>query len=159
MYHPAVLSAGLDLWLAAPPAEPGGAPGTSGAVGAGKAPPLRVLIVEDEVMIAMTLEALVEDFGHEVCGVASTGEDGVRQALAAQPDVILMDINLGAGIDGIEAARQARASLDARMVFVTAYSDAGTLTRVRQAIPDAAVVNKPFDSDGLRAAIERTTGH
>ena len=159
MYHPALLSSAMDLWCSGPPSQPDGAPGAAGSLDGDKTPPLRVLIVEDEVMIAMTLEAMVEDFGHEVCGVASTGEEGVRQALATKPDVILMDINLGAGIDGIEAARQARQTLNARLVFVTAYSDSGTLARVRKAIPDAAVVNKPFDSDGLRSAIQRTAGH
>ncbi len=110
-------------------------------------------------MIAMTLESMIEDFGYEVCAIANTGEDAVGQALIAKPDVILMDINLGRGIDGIEAARLTRQSFGARIVFVTAYCDASTLARVRSAAPDAAVLNKPFDSTGLLEAIQRTASH
>ncbi len=110
-------------------------------------------------MIAMILESMIEDFGYEVCAVASNGEDAVGQALIAKPDVILMDINLGRGIDGVEAARLTRQSLGARIVFVTAYCDAPTLARVRSAAPGAAVLNKPFDSAGLLEAIQRTGQH
>ena len=127
--------------------------------GLDKARPLRVLIVEDEIMIAMGLESMVEDFGYEVCGFAATGEDAVAEAVRSEPDVILMDINLGRGIDGIEAARRTREILGARLIFVTAYVDPATLARISSSVPNSMVVNKPVESATLLSAIQRTAGH
>lgn len=156
MYHPTILYRALEQWCSGPPGPPQSAPVAPGPIDPDKAPPLKVLIVEDEVLIAMTLESMVEDFGYEVCGVACAGDDAVRQAARSRPDVILMDINLGPGIDGIEAARRTREALSPRIVFVSAYGDPATLARVRVAVPEAVMLNKPFDSDGLLRAIQRT---
>jgi CheY-like chemotaxis protein len=156
MFHPTLLSLETDLWCSGPPTRPGEPAVAPGSPVPDRSAPLRVLIVEDEVMIAMTLESMVEDFGHEVGAVVSTGEEAISQALVVKPDVILMDVNLGAGIDGVEAARRTRQALDARIVFVTAYADAATMARMHAAIPDALVVNKPFDSESLRRAIQGT---
>ena len=118
---------------------------------------LRVLIVEDELLIAMSLESMVEDFGYTVCATAASGEEAVSKAIQTRPDVILMDINLGQGIDGVEAARRTRETLKARIVFVTAYGAASVMARIGSDIPDAIIVNKPVDSGTLLSAIRRSS--
>lgn len=115
---------------------------------------LRVLIVEDEVMIALGLESQIEDFGFEVCGVAASGEEAVQLAAQDRPDLILMDINLAGEMDGVEAARQIRDERDVRIVFVTAYGGGAMLERVRAAVPDATILTKPVDERDLLDAIE-----
>ena len=117
---------------------------------------LRILIVEDEAIVAMSLESLVEDFGFEVCAIAATGADAVALATSLRPDIILMDVNLLGEMDGVEAARRARLAIDARIVFVTAYGAGEMLERIRAAVPDGLVVAKPVSAPALLAAIERT---
>ncbi|MDP3855753.1 response regulator [Phenylobacterium sp.] len=116
---------------------------------------LRVLIVEDEAIVAMSLESLIEDFGFEVCAIASTGEQAVALAASLRPDLILMDVNLIGDMDGVEAARRARKVVDARIVFVTAYGGE-MLERIRATVPDSLVVAKPVMGPALLEAIERT---
>lgn len=118
--------------------------------------PRRVLIVEDETIIAMSLEALVEDFGFEACGVAATGVEAVEMAKALRPDLILMDVNLLGGMDGIEAARLARDAIGVSIVFVTAYGSGEILERIRSTHPNAPVVSKPVEPSALLRAIEST---
>ncbi|WP_332771499.1 response regulator [Phenylobacterium sp.] len=116
---------------------------------------LRVLIVEDEAIVAMSLESLIEDFGFEVCAIAATGAQAVALATSLRPDLILMDVNLIGEMDGVEAARQARLATNARIVFVTAYGAGEVLQRIRATVPDALVVAKPVSAPALRAAIEQ----
>jgi CheY-like chemotaxis protein len=129
-------------------------PAETGAQPPETAASLRVLIVEDEVMIALGLESQVEDFGFEVCGVAASGEEAVVLAAQDRPDLILMDINLAGEMDGVEAARQIREELNVRIVFVTAYGGGAMLERVRAAVPDATILTKPVDERDLLDAIE-----
>lgn len=117
---------------------------------------LRVLIVEDEVLIAMNLESMIEDSGLEVCAIASTGAEAVTFAKALHPDVVLMDVSLIGGMDGIEAARQIREAIDARIVFVTAYGSGEVLERIHSTVPDAPIVAKPVIGATLLGAINRT---
>lgn len=148
-----------DQTAGAPSAVPMAAAGSWPAAGSRRAdmrPARRVLIVEDEVIIAMSLEALVEDFGLEACGIAATGADAVEMARTLRPDLILMDVSLIGEMDGIEAARLARDAVGAPVVFVTAYGSGEVLDRIRSTLPDAPVVPKPVDSSALLRAIERT---
>lgn len=118
-----------------------------------KMPAARVLIVEDELFVAWHLETLAREFGLEVVGLVPDGESAIEQATDAAPDLLLMDINLGGRIDGIETARRICARQDIAVIFITAFADAGTLGRIRQAIPDAIVLPKPISADRLRDAI------
>lgn len=118
------------------------------------AAPRRILIVEDEPIIAMTLEALVEDLGREPCGVAATGVEAVELAKSLRPDVMLMDVSLIGDMDGIEAARLAREATGVRVVFVTAYGSGEIMDRIRAIHPGAPIVPKPVDPSSLRRAIE-----
>src|SRR3954471_17128781 len=111
--------------LALPPDDRRRRPHQKGQGGAGThltATPRQVLIVEDEAIVAMTLEAMVQDIGHIVAGIASDARAALRLAVSRAPDVVLMDVRLGpAGDEGIAAAGAVRARTSARVIFVTAY--------------------------------------
>lgn len=138
------------------PSQPTPGPPAAGPHLPERTTPRRVLIVEDEAIVAMTLEALVEDFGLEACGSAATGIEAIELAKALRPDLILMDVSLMGEMDGIEAARLARDAVGVRIVFVTAYGSGEIMDRIRSIHPDAPVVPKPVDPSALRRAIERT---
>ena len=120
---------------------------------------LRVMIVEDELFVAMHLESVLEELGHEVTAVLSTGERALDEFPRLQPDIILMDINLGGGIDGITAAQQIRLAGDVQIVFVSAYSDAGTRARVEAALPGSKLLSKPVTPGILMSAIQEERRH
>lgn len=146
-----------NLWCASVAPK---APAPTGALSpVEKTGRLRVLIVEDEMIVAMSLESLVEDFGFEVCAMAATGAEAVTFAKALRPDLILMDVNLIGDMDGVEAARQVRETMDARIVFVTAYGSGEVVERIQSTIPHAVVVSKPVVGSALLRAIERTDPH
>ncbi|MBA3518289.1 MAG: response regulator [Rhizobiales bacterium] len=115
---------------------------------------LRVMIVEDELFVAMHLESVLEEIGYEVTGIVSSGESALEEFSLQKPDFVLMDINLGVGINGIAAAQQIRSTGDVEIIFVSAYSDAATRTRVEAALPGSRILSKPVTPSGLKSAIE-----
>lgn len=112
----------------------------------------RLLIVEDEHLVALDLQRRVQRMGHEAA-VAYTGEEAVEQASARGFDLILMDIKLNGPIDGIEAARTIRKVFDIPVIYVTAYADSRTIERARVTEPYGYIV-KPFQERELKATIE-----
>ena len=112
-----------------------------------------ILVVEDERIIAKGIEKQLTAMGYAVAGSAKTGEDGIQQALQLRPDLILMDISLGAGIDGVEAARRIRQQFDVPVVYLTADSNEAILERVKATNPFGYVL-KPYDAKDLQTAIE-----
>lgn len=115
--------------------------------------PARIMIVEDERLVAAALAARLEADGYQVVANVGTGEQAVEKAKALAPDLILMDVNLGAGIDGIEATRQIQAERDTAVVFLTAYSDESTMQRAGQMLPFSYLI-KPVQDRQLRPVIE-----
>lgn len=113
----------------------------------------RILIVEDEKIIALYLKRRLLDFGYEIIGVIPTGENAIEVAQKEAPDLILMDIMLKGEVDGIDAATQIRHSLDIPVVFLTSYSDPDTLERAKQAEPFGYIL-KPFKEQELLTTIE-----
>jgi len=101
----------------------------------------RALIVEDEPWFAMSLEADMQALGFD-CDLAANGQDAFLQAMEDAPDIVLMDVNLEGGREGIEAARWLREVCDIPVVFVTAYSDPDTIERIHEQVPDAPVLAK-----------------
>lgn len=101
-----------------------------------------VLIIEDEPVIAMDLRMLVEGCGHRVSGIAATHADAVELARLHRPGLILADINLGRGGNGIAAVREIMASMPCPVIFVTAYPEQ-LLTA--EGIEPTFVMRKPFD--------------
>ena len=90
----------------------------------------RILIVEDERLIAQGLWLRVTALGHTVVGLAASGEEPIAQAAALEPDIILMDIGFRGAMDGIDAARHIRARAQIPVIYLSAYADEPTLARV-----------------------------
>jgi CheY-like chemotaxis protein len=114
---------------------------------------LRALVVEDEMFVAWHMEEILEQLGLEVCGVASSASAGIERAAQMQPDVVLMDVNLGRGPDGVEAARQIARVTTAGFLFITAYSDPGLNQRIEAVAPAAPVLQKPASAAMIEAAL------
>jgi PAS domain S-box-containing protein len=113
----------------------------------------KVLIVDDEVVVAEDIRRQLRSFGYTVVGVASSGSDAIRLGGEHRPDLILMDIKLKGSMDGIETARSIQARFDIPVIYLTAFSDEETLERARRTLPLAYLI-KPFVSTDLRAAVE-----
>jgi PAS domain S-box-containing protein len=112
-----------------------------------------IFLVEDEKIIAKGIEKQLKGLGYAVAGAASTGVEAIERAVLCQPDMVLMDINLGSGIDGVEAARQIRARIDVPVIYLTAHSDTATLQRAKLTEPFGYVL-KPYEDKDLQTAIE-----
>lgn len=113
----------------------------------------KILIVEDEVVIAMEIEALLEQLGYEVAGQAGRGEDAVDLAEQRRPDLVLMDIRLKGEMDGITAAEKIFRLYKIPVVFLTAHSDPSTLERAMNLQPYGYLL-KPFRKNDLYTTIE-----
>ena len=113
----------------------------------------RVLIVEDELLVAWHLESLVREQNLEVCSLVPDGEGAVEQAIDLDVDLILMDVRLAGRMDGIEAARQIRAQRNTPIIFVTAHGDDATRAHIDRVVPGAPVMAKPITADRLREAL------
>jgi CheY-like chemotaxis protein len=110
----------------------------------------RVLIIEDEPLIAMHLEQIVEDMGHEVSAMAMTHKDALARAHEVSPELVLADIQLADGSSGLEAVAEILESFDVPVVFITAYPER-LLTGDR---PEPTfLVTKPFNVDTVIATI------
>lgn len=113
----------------------------------------KVLVVEDEGVVAMDMTQELESAGYSVVGHVISGEAAVAKAGELRPDVILMDIHLQGEIDGIAAAEQISTRFNIPIIFVTAHADEATLQRAKLTRPYGYVI-KPFEPNELRANIE-----
>jgi response regulator of citrate/malate metabolism len=124
----------------------------------GQSRPPRALIVEDEILIALALDAEMKDLGFDVCGLAANARQAIAMAMEDEPDLAVMDIYLNGARDGIETARVLRDLCGVQVVFVTAYSDDEGLTeRIQQQVPNAPVLTKPLYGHRLADAIAKTS--
>jgi|GEM_PF-74519 len=112
----------------------------------------KVLIVEDEMIVQLHLRVIVQELGYIVTGVAATADEALTSAAENMPDLVLMDIQLPGGQDGIETARGLRARYDLPVVFVTAYADEETVGRSLE-VRALGYVVKPFNLPQIRAAL------
>ncbi len=112
----------------------------------------RILIVEDEPVVATDLRYELTEMGYEIAGVALDGETAIRLATTEKPSLILMDIGLQGQMNGIDAAEQIRRSFGIPVVYLTAYVDDKTLNRAKATHPFGYLV-KPFRADQLRTTI------
>jgi DNA-binding NarL/FixJ family response regulator len=116
--------------------------------------PLRVVIAEDEAVVALDLQDVIRDAGGEVVGIAVRGEDAITLSAALRPDVVLMDVHLMGDLDGIEAARAIKAMRGIAVIFVTAHGDSDTLRRMFDVVPTSPLI-KPISEAHLREVIMR----
>jgi two-component system, response regulator PdtaR len=118
---------------------------------------MRVLIVEDDAIVAMHLAALVAQLGHVVCAVAASATAAVERAAALRPDVVLMDIRLAEGSSGIDAARELYACQALRCIFLSANLDEATKTALLPCDP-IDFVGKPILPVRLQRALNKAEG-
>src|SRR5687768_9361835 len=95
----------------------------------------RILIVEDQRLIAADLENTLRKLGYVMAGSVASGEEAVPKASETRPDLVLMDIRLRGDMDGVEAAQAIRAQLDIPVVYLTAYADEETILRAKTTTP------------------------
>ena len=115
--------------------------------------PSRILIVEDDRIVARDIQQQVSRIGHTVVGITARGDDVVPLALQWQANLVLMDIRLEGDIDGIDAAQQIRENCGIPVIYLTAYADDQTLQRAGITEPFGYLL-KPFEGTQLRTAIE-----
>lgn len=113
----------------------------------------RVLVVEDEGLIAEEIKDRLERMGVNVVAMSATGEDAVQRAGELRPSIILMDIRLRGSMDGIEAASRISHLYNIPIVYLTAHSDDATLARAKQTTPYGYLL-KPFEERDLRIVLE-----
>lgn len=114
---------------------------------------LRLLIVEDDPLLAADLATLVEGRGHAVVGMADTAETALELCATERPDLVLCDVNLHAPFDGADVAQAMREREDVQSLFVTANTDAATRDRTQAAWP-LGLLPKPVDPEALTAALK-----
>jgi two-component system cell cycle sensor histidine kinase/response regulator CckA len=115
--------------------------------------PLRILVVEDEPIVARDLQRALTHGGYEVTGLCSTGEEALDAVQLQQPDLVLMDIGLQGGMDGIQAAAKVQREHHRPVVFLTGHADEQTTLRARAAEPYGYLL-KPFHEGELRSVVE-----
>src|SRR5664279_3980692 len=113
----------------------------------------RILLVEDELIVAMDIQQRLELLNYQVVGQAVSGEEAVRLAKELDPNLILMDIKLRGPMDGIEAASQIRAFSEVPIIYLTAFADENTLKKAKL-IGASGYLIKPFEDSELRSNIE-----
>jgi len=114
---------------------------------------IRILIVEDESLVAEDLKEMLMGFGYEVPGIAETGENAIALADEHRPDLVLMDINLASAMDGITAGGEIRSRWGIPLIYVTAFATQAIIDRAKKTNPSGYIL-KPFNERQIQTAIE-----
>ena len=117
---------------------------------------LRVVIVEDERIVALEMEEYLRRMGAVVCGSVASGEAALEMCRSHRPDVVLMDIMIEGGMNGIEAAVAIRGAIDTAVVFCSAYT--GDLRQQAEAINPLGFIEKPMDYGRLSDVLVSVKG-
>ena len=110
-------------------------------------------LADMRIFIAEDLRAHLEELGYEVSGMCDNALDAMAEIAERKPHLLLLDINLGEGADGVKLAEKVKAKNQMPFIFVTSHSDKATLERVKPLRP-AGFIIKPFDENDLRTQIE-----
>lgn len=113
----------------------------------------KILIVEDENIVAKDLQKRLVNLGYDIVGIAATGEEAVKKAVATLPDLVLMDVRLKGEMSGIEAGSTLRFQYGIAIVYLSAYADNDTLKRASKTEPFGYIL-KPFEERELHTTIE-----
>jgi DNA-binding NarL/FixJ family response regulator len=113
----------------------------------------KILVVEDEAVIALRLQKRLAEMGYDVPDIAYSGDEAVEKAGRLEPDLVLMDVMIPGKMDGIEAAKTIKDEFDVPVVFLTAFSEDTIIERAKQAEPFGYLL-KPFQDREIKAAIE-----
>jgi DNA-binding LytR/AlgR family response regulator len=114
---------------------------------------VKILIVEDESIVALDLSMRLQKEGYEVIGIAPGSEEAVALFTEQKPDLVLMDINIKGSKDGIETARELKKIQEVPLIFLTAFSQTEYVNRAKAVNPSAYLV-KPFNNDSLHTSIQ-----
>ena len=113
---------------------------------------VKILIVEDEIIVAKDISASLEDAGYRIVGIAENSGNALELFNSNSPDIVLMDINIKGEMDGIQTALAMKEIEDIPVIFITAFADDATVERAKKAKPSAYIV-KPFNERELNIAI------
>jgi DNA-binding LytR/AlgR family response regulator len=116
---------------------------------------IKILVVEDEMLIAAKISMLLTNLGYEVTGILPSGEDALMHIKENKTDIVLLDINLKGKADGIEIAKKIGLQSAASIIYLTANADEATFNRAKATKP-SAFISKPFKQLDLQRAIELT---
>lgn len=114
----------------------------------------KILIVEDERIVAIDIKATLEDHGFEILDIVISGEEAIEKALELKPDLILMDIFLKGQLTGIDAVQKIKEKMDIPVIYLTAYEDKKTMNKAQETNPVGYIV-KPFEEDFLVSFIKK----
>ena len=114
---------------------------------------VKILVVEDEGIIAKNIKNKLKSFGYTVPAIATTGEEAIRMAEITFPDLILMDVMLKGDMNGVEAAEEIQKRFSIPIIYLTAYSNDDVLEKAKKTQPYGYIV-KPFTSNDLRSNVE-----
>ena len=114
----------------------------------------RILIVEDEILIAHGLSRMLKKWGYEVLKIVATGNDAIAAVQEQTPDVILMDIAIRGDMNGLQTSAEILKEHPIPMVYLTAYSDEETLNKIR-AVGGNSILIKPYKKPQLKELLEK----
>jgi DNA-binding response OmpR family regulator len=115
--------------------------------------PRRALIIEDEFFVANDLEEMMHTLGFDICDLAPNVNSARSLAMSDQPDIVLVDVCLEGGREGIEIARWLREVCAVPVVFVTSYTDQSTIDHIRERVPGAPILSKSAYPESLAGAV------
>lgn len=127
-------------------------------IGSDAEQPTKLVIVEDEAIVALDISMTLKKLGYQVIGIMTSGLEVMQCIPSLKPDIVLMDIRLRGDIDGIQLAEYIGSELGVPVIFVTGQADTVTLERA-QAIKPAAYLLKPFSQLDLQDSIQRALEH
>src|SRR2546421_239883 len=113
---------------------------------------IKILIVEDEALIARDIRQKLIDLGHDVVGIADTGEEAIIMAKETKPHIILMDIVLKGKLTGIETARIIKDKQKISIIYLTAYDSPSVMEQANDTNPEGYLL-KPFDDSKLQNVV------
>lgn len=121
----------------------------------------KILIVEDEALIADNLAAIVEELGYTVTGIAASADEALKSLKNQLPDICLLDINIQGELDGIDLAAVIQQKYHLPHIFITSFSDAATVERAKQTSPAAYIIKPYTDKEveiNLTLAMHKSAG-
>lgn len=116
--------------------------------------PKRIIIVEDEGIVAMDISKCLSGMGYEVVFIADTGEKLLEKIQTDPADLVLMDVELKGSLNGLETAKQVKQLHNIPVVFLTAFEDDKTLAKITDISNDGYLI-KPFEDDNLKKIIDK----
>lgn len=113
----------------------------------------KILVVDDDLITATGIKILLEKYSYKIIGIAGNGNEAIEYAKTGDPDLVIMDVNLGREQSGIELSETIKSIKDIPVVFVSAYSDEDTIQKAKATGP-AGYILKPFSNRELYTAVE-----